>query len=125
MISLRSKKARIANTWVVDKVMKNGVDSTSYYAGEGTVITMDKDGNASATVIQSYGFYSDTSNGEGRWELHENNTVLALILTDLKTNDVDTNWWYITKLKEKELWLEDIDKDKDGNLDEEIQLSPQ
>ena len=124
LISFRSKKSRIANKWKVANVFKNGVDSTSYYAAEGSWADMDKDGNADVTVIQSNGTLSDTTNSEGRWELHEKNTVFALILTDLLTNVVDTNTWFITRLKEKEFWLEEKDKDNDGNPDEELRLVP-
>ena len=42
-LSLRSKKSRIANKWKVDKLFKNGVDSTKYYAAEGTWAETDKD----------------------------------------------------------------------------------
>ena len=124
IISFRSKKSRIANKWKVSAVFKNGMDSTSYYAAAGSWVDMDKNGNADVMVIQSNGTISDTTNSEGRWELHEKNTVFALILTDLLTNDVDTSSWLITRLKEKEFWLEEKDKDNDGNPDEEIHLVP-
>jgi len=124
LLSLRSKKSRIANKWKVDKLLKNGVDSTMYYTAEGTWAEMDKDGNASVMVIQYNGITTDTSNGEGRWELHEKNEAFALILTDLQTNEVDTSVWWITRLKEKEFWLEEKDKDNDGNPEEELRLVP-
>lgn len=124
LISLRSKKSRIANKWKVANLFKNGVDSTKYYAAEGTWIELGKDGDAVIMLIQSNGIVSDTTNSEGRWELHEKNTVIALILTDLLTNEVDTNFWWITRLKEKEFWFEEKDKDNDGNPDEEIRLVP-
>lgn len=105
-------------------LFKNGVDSTMYYAVEGTWVELDKSGNAVTMIIQSNGVVTDTTNSEGRWELHEKNSVFALILTDLLTNEVDTNFWWITRLKEKEFWLEEKDKDNDGNPDEEIRLVP-
>ena len=123
LMSLRSKKGRIANTWLAESVLKNGVDSTMYFAAAGSELVMEKDGSVTATIYRTNGVQSDTTNSEGRWELHEKNEVFALILTDLKTSEVDTNWWYITRLKEKEFWLRDDDKDGDGNYDEEIRLT--
>ena len=106
-ISLRSKKARIENTWVIESAVLGGIDSTSFYAVEGTEFTFGKDGSASGTQIRTNGVLFDTTIYEGYWELHEKDEVFALILTDKATAEIDTNWWWIRKLKNKEFWLED------------------
>ncbi len=84
-----------------------------YYAVQGTKLVMDKEGNASGTQIRTNGIANDTTNFDGHWELHEKNTIFALILTDLATNEIDTNWWEIKKLKEDEFWLWDEDSSGD------------
>ena len=122
-LSFRSKKKRIANTWKALSFHKNGVDSTMYYISEGSELNLEEDGTVSLTIYQNLG-NPDTVNAEGRWELHEKDKAFALILTDLKTNEVDTTAWWIARLKEKEFWLREDDNDGDGNFDEELRLVP-
>ena len=113
-LTLRSKKARVANTWVFESYMLDGVDSTAFYAVEGTELTLDKEGNATGTQIRTNGIDFDTSNFTGTWEFAENDEVFGMILTDDVTLEIDTNWWWIRKLKNKEFWLEEEDNGQGG-----------
>ena len=106
-ISFRSKKARIENTWVIEQALLGGVDSTQYYAVEGTEFSFNKGGDATGIQIRTNGIYFDTTNYTGNWELHEKNEAFALILTDAITQEIDTNWWWIRRLKNQEFWLEE------------------
>lgn len=59
-ISLRSKTARVANTWKVEQYTVNGVDYTSQLTNSGYIETYDKDG--------IYSYSNNLISGSGKWE---------------------------------------------------------
>lgn len=95
-ITLKSKKARVANTWIIDEyVYANGdidkeTDSDTY--------ELSKDG----TLIRSYG----STSFDGKWEFRKDKEDIAFIYDNYEVT------YTIVKLKEKELWLADEDKDE-------------
>ncbi|MBN4071232.1 hypothetical protein JYT72_01855 [Crocinitomix catalasitica] len=113
-ISFLSKKSRVANTWVFESYTIDGVDSTAFYAAPGTELTLDKDYNASGMIVQSDGTNFDTTVFSGTWEFVEKNKGFGMILTDAETMIIDTNYWWIRKLKSKEFWLEEDDNGQTG-----------
>lgn len=99
MLSLRSKKERVANTWKVEKYYENGVDKTNEFTAENInyTETFTKEGGWSYS-------YTDV-NGEleadaGKWEFDKDNEVID-------RNAGGSTWeeLYILKLKEKEFWF--------------------
>ena len=103
-ISLRSKKARISNTWMVEKYMENGVDQTQAFNSSiaNYQMTMDKDGSytVSGTVA---GFpFSDA----GTWELLDDKVTLQTLSNQSGSTPDKTT---IIRLKEKELWTKYTD----------------
>ncbi len=89
LISFRSKKARVINDWVIDKVMSKGVDVTSNYP-EDYMLSIKEDGS-----------FTLTSNGlsfDGKWKFSDDKTQL-IITPDVTGID---EIYLIKRLKNKE-----------------------
>lgn len=97
-ISFRSKKARVANVWKVEKVLINAVDVTSNYNlnHKSFLLEMKEDG----TLIQTY---TDANNNSqtisGTWALGSDNENLDITILNVTLS------YIILKLKNDELWL--------------------
>lgn len=113
-ISLKSKKARVENTWVIEQAIRNGNDVTSDYSIYTLKLNKDGDANLKATVDFGGGFVYQ-GNTDGTWEFNSNKTN---IIFDYENNDFD-NVYQILKLKTDELWIREI-----GGEDE-LHLKPQ
>lgn len=90
--SLRSKTARVANTWKVESYTINGTDYTSTLTNINYTETYDKDGN--------YSYSSTTDAGSGKWEFQSDKE-------QIKRSGVSgqsTETLFILRLKEKEFW---------------------
>ncbi len=106
-LSLRSKTARVANTWKVELFTINGIDNTSALTSINYSETYDKDGN--------YSYNSSIGTGSGKWEFQSNKE-------QIKRSGVSgqsTETLYILRLKEKEFWYYYLD----GNNKFEIHLA--
>lgn len=112
MVSLRSKKERIANTWKVEKAMDKGSDVTSSF--EQYKLEMLSDGAASLAALYTLGDLTFEFETNGTWSLQNSNEDLQL---DFENNAADKTY-EILRLKEKELWL----REKGGSL--ELHLEP-
>ena len=89
-LSLRSKTARVANTWKVENYKENGNDYTSLVAGY--METYSKDGNYS----YSWGILS----GTGKWAFQNDDKEIRIT----GINNQSSTTLYILKLQEKEFW---------------------
>lgn len=99
-VSLRSKKARMENTWEIDRAYnRDGEDITDEY--DEYELRMTKDGDAELRA-EYFGVSVDT---EGTWEFEDNKEEVRL---DFENDDAD-RLYHILRLKEDELWLEDHD----------------
>jgi hypothetical protein len=89
MLSFRSKKARLVNVWVIEKVMSDGVDVTSNYPEDYTLEFKDDET-----------FLLTTNNLEfdGSWKFSDDKT--NVLLTPTKTGIEEK--YFIKKLKNKE-----------------------
>ena len=99
MISLRSKKERMANTWKVVKATDDGKDITSSY--DQYDLQMLTDGDASIAAIYTIGDISFEFETNGTWDFNDNKEELEL---DMENDKADLAY-NILKLKEDELWL--------------------
>ncbi len=116
VISLETRKARVANNWKVEKALEDGVDKTSDY--DGVTLLFDKKGNASITVTsQVLGGAGLTM--QGKWEFFDSDKKLRLIM-DSGNNSSDITEFTILKLKEKSMWL----KLEDSGTITELHLIP-
>lgn len=91
-ISLRSRTARVANVWKVEKALENGTDVTSDY--NNYVETYEKDGDYS---INTGGTFSVTANG--KWEFRSKDEEIRIYDAGVADRVI-----YILRLKENEFW---------------------
>ncbi|MBA3971550.1 MAG: hypothetical protein H0X46_05295 [Bacteroidetes bacterium] len=92
VLSLRSKTARVANTWKVESYTINGSDFTSTLTNINYTETYDKDDN--------YSYNSSAGSGSGKW-------VFESDKEQIKRSGVagqSTQTLYILRLKEREFW---------------------
>jgi hypothetical protein len=102
MLSLRSKKERIANRWVIQKAFREGNDVTNEYS----IYTLDLSKEGNADLIATYLIFGAQYqfNTDGKWEFQGEKVFLDL---DFNDDDAD-NRYKILKLKEDELWLQEV-----------------
>ena len=112
-ISLRSKKERISNSWKVDQLKINDVDSTAYYTNilRDYTLNINKSGSYTITyfvAVPGFGNIANTENGS--WSFSSNKKDLHLNPTSILIGNVpSSSSWQILKLYEKELWLRSFD----------------
>jgi hypothetical protein len=102
LISFKSKKERIANTWKVGKAIRNGNDVTNDYSGYTLTTTADGDAKLVATYVTSFGAFS--GNTDGTWIFESKK---ELINFDYENDDFD-QVYKIMRLKDDELWMRAI-----------------
>lgn len=95
-ISFRSRAERVANTWKMERVVKNGNDITSAYTTIDYTETYTKDG--------AYSYISAAGSGSGKWEFLDRDSKIkrsgvsgqpSLMLTILKLKE-DSFWYRYT-----------------------------
>lgn len=101
-VSLRTKKARVANTWEVEKAMRNNEEVTDDY-DEYTLKTT-KDGDAELAANYSSGSFSFEYETQGTWDFADDKETLML---DFENDAADVNY-QILRLAEDEMWLREI-----------------
>ncbi len=100
--SLRSKKARVANTWEVEYSQdSDGDENTEDF--ENNTYEFTKDGDATFTVNTAAGTFTQ----EGNWEFDNNKEDFVLIFNG------NRNTSKILKLKNNEFWIADKDDDSE------------
>lgn len=95
-VSLKSKKSRVANIWIIDEYID--ADGEIEKEDDSETYEFSKDGN----VTVSY----DGDSEKGKWEFRNDKESIAFIFNG------DEEVYLITKLKEKEFWIADEDKDE-------------
>lgn len=131
-MSLRSKKARLANTWKIDKTFKNGVEETwteqeqDYFSN--STWTFDKDNTLVIHYEWSEVSYSTVIDVTWTWAFSDDDmeilftsgkekstvTYLGQTITNESDLSEDENWKLgIIKLMNKELKLKDLDAESD------------
>lgn len=102
-LSLRTKKARLAGVWKVEKyVLEDGSSSSPDSDDDGTV-EFTKDGEAKAT----FSFFGTPTTITGEWEFIKDKEWLRVSYeVGGQTDSEDSK---ILRLKNDELWLEDED----------------
>ena len=111
-ISLSSKKARMANTWVVNKATANDQDVTDDYDDFELYLTKSGDAELSAEyTVFTIDFSTDT---DGTWEFANSKENLVL---DFEDDNADREY-QILKLTKDELWLRELGRDLEIELKE-------
>jgi len=132
---LRTKKARVVNSWKYEIVLRNGLDVTTGMVtdseDEETIdysqsrIGFDDEGHFSTWV---YFNDIDTTTGtnliqyDGKWSFVSKKERLKLIYEDgIAPFGIDTVWWNLTRLQHRHLWWVE-NTDDDNNI--EYRLTP-
>lgn len=105
-LSLRSKTARVANTWKVESYTINGADNTQSLNSINYTEFYDKDGN--------YSYSTSVGSGSGKWEFQSDKEQIKRSGVSGQSSET----LYILKLKEKEFWYYYLD----GNDRHEVHL---
>lgn len=102
--SLRSKEARVAGIWTIEKYYENGVDITADIIPSGTTVTAEftKDGSYTLTSSVIYLGQTFTTTETGTWALTNDNANLTM--TD---SQGDASSVRILRLTNSEMWYED------------------
>ena len=101
-LSLRSKKARVAGEWVIEKTIDS--DGTVDSDWDGFEITFDKDGTGKQSYTYDIGGTSTTQTIDFKWEFTDSKKKIKI--TD---EDGDSEESTILKLKNDEMWIKDAD----------------
>ncbi len=113
MISLRLKKERVANTWKIDKLLINNVDSAAYFSNiyKDYTINLTKSGSYSITYYVTIPLAGNVTNTEsGTWSFTSNKDDLTLTPTSITYGNVPSpSTFQILKLYEKEMWVRKVD----------------
>lgn len=99
IVSLKSKKARVENTWVVAEATNEGNDVTSTY--DRFELYLSIDGDATLEAEYQLGDIQVTTSTDGTWSFNNNKEDLIL---DYENDDADEEY-QILKLSSDELWL--------------------
>ena len=102
MLSLKSKKERVANTWEIETAYRDGENVTDDY--EEYILSTQKDGDASLAALYKWGDFSFEFETDGTWSFENNAENLVL---DFENDEAD-NEYQILRLAEEELWLREI-----------------
>lgn len=98
--SLRSKNARIINTWYIDKVYEEGVDKTDDYKSVYVNYKLDIKSDDNYDLSYKFGNLINYSES-GTWKLSDDKTKLLYTPKNGKENS-----WTILRLKNSEFWAE-------------------
>lgn len=96
-LSLRTKKARVANTWKAEKYVSE--DGTETQANDESTTEYTKDGNVTVT--------SGSFSFSGTWEFNSDKTGIKTTFEQGGVSTTSTS--IIIKLKNDEMWLADED----------------
>jgi hypothetical protein len=98
--SLRSKTARIINTWYIDKVYEEGVDKTDDYKSVYVNYKLDIKSDDNYDLSYKAGNLINYSES-GTWKLSDDKTKLLYTPKNGKESS-----WTILRLKNSEFWAE-------------------
>lgn len=103
-LSFRSKKERLANTWVFESVVNSAgeVETADYALWE---LTLDKKGDALIT----YRFSTITNTEDATWSFESSKTRLKIDYSTSLITSLFPKEYIIKKLKEKDMVLESED----------------
>jgi hypothetical protein len=107
LLSLKSKKARLAGEWQLEKVIRNGNDSTAYFIAYL--------GSNYRLIIKKHEVYWVQGNfpGDGTWRLDDKKEIIYFKPTSASAPE---SAYDILRLKSRELWLKNTDEN--GNITE-------
>ncbi len=108
-VSLRSKKARVAGDWTIEKTIDEDGDVDTEW--EGYEINFDKDGTGKTSYTYTFAGVTTTSEITFTWEFSDSKKNLKI--TD---EDGDVTESLILRLANDEMWIKDTDDDYQTNF---------
>jgi hypothetical protein len=110
ILSLKTKKSRVANTWVVDKAYDKDEDVTDNFDQYELYTTKDGDANLKATY--SIGDFSFEFETDGTWDFQDKKENIYFDYED----DAADKKYQVLKLTEDELYLRESGGDLELHL---------
>lgn len=123
-ISFESKKKRLSNVWIIEKVYETPqggtktdktADYKNYYVSY--VMNIEKNGGYS---ISYFPYNISTYNESGLWRFNSNKEIVTFTNANGNSSAIG-NVWIIQRLKERELWMKTINS---NNITIEAHLIP-
>ncbi|HZH87054.1 MAG TPA: hypothetical protein VFD77_07045 [Brumimicrobium sp.] len=99
--SLLTKKARISGTWKLEKTVTSEGFTYVADASDTERMIIEKDGTI---MFQDQGFALS-----GKWDFIKDKEYISMTFSFLGSTDIEE--FQILRLKNKELWLKDLDND--------------
>ncbi|MBN8704047.1 MAG: hypothetical protein J0M08_13345 [Bacteroidetes bacterium] len=108
MFSLRTKKARVAGTWEMEKYFEAGVDKTVEYKQlvSSNKMELKRNGDLDVTLGGNYMGFPVTLTGTGTWEFLSGKEEVETNTTFTGQSTSTRTVYKILRLKNKELWVE-------------------
>jgi hypothetical protein len=100
--SLRSKKARLVNTWVIDKAYENGEDFTEEFKQDNPNYQLEIRKDQSMTVSIFNDMTGETEESKGKWEFSKDKEEVKFT-DDATGNEISEK---ILRLTNNEFWAE-------------------
>jgi hypothetical protein len=112
-ISFRSKKERIANTWKIDALLKNDVDSAAYFNNvfKDYTLTLSKSGSYTISYYVVVPVLGNITNLEsGSWTLTSDKKTITINPSSISVGSVPSaSSWQILKLYENDFRVRSFD----------------
>lgn len=101
-ISFVSRKERVVNAWMVDKVFKNDEEITGAYKNEYPNLKWVFSGNGD--VVRTYDVLGISTSAIGRWGLRSADEELYFTLNNIAGEETEYIWT-IQKLMQEDFWV--------------------
>lgn len=101
--SFRSKEERLVNDWALKTVLENEADITAWY--DSTIVNLDYDNSLLITYVDDTGAVSYQ---RGFWEWQTDDKEQIRFDYTSPAQNPDRTYFKILRLKEEELWLDEI-----------------
>lgn len=107
-ISIYSKRHRLVNSWVIEKVLEAGIDQTTLY--KDAYVNFNLNIKKDKTYTLSYVANNITPYDEsGKWKWDGDKSAVYFFDNANSFNFGTGEKWTIYRLKEKELWMKHYD----------------
>ena len=107
-LSLRTKKARVAGEWEIDKIINaDGTEESTSTSGVESTYTFEKDGTGTSTITGSFLGQTVSEKSTFKWEFTDSKKKIKI--TD---EDGEANEGTIMRLTNDEMWIKDTDNEQ-------------
>lgn len=106
-LSVRTKKARVAGDWRIDKYIENGMDRTDNYRAQYSdeTVTFKKDGTFSSSATSTTAWGGSTTTDYGSWSFVNDEQQLS---KKSFSSGEPADTMQILRLTNKDLWVKTV-----------------